>query len=570
MYLSEVKDSIAQILKSKYLIEDPKFDVLPTQSLKDGDFYTNVALRYAKQAGKNSVDFANDLVLNLNLSSYKIEVKKPGFINFYLTDQFFKTQIDSITSGPEKFGSFKYNSNFDPIVLEYSSPNIAKPFGVGHLRSTFIGDSLVRILRFNNAKVITDNHLGDWGTQYGKLAVAVEKWGNLDEIKKSSDPIKILVGLYVKFHDEADKDPTLADLGRDYFKKLEQNDPKVKELWQFCVSVSLNEFERLYKKLGILPFDNMLGESFFEDKMPAVIEELKKKAIIKEDKGAWLVYFDENTGLPPLMVIKKDGTTLYATRDLATDKYRFEQYGKNTQIINEVGSEQSLYFNQLFETEKMLGWVSNGQRIHIKHGLYRLKEGKMSTRKGKNILLADIIKESETRVKALIKDSVDLNAKEKDGLVNAVSIGALKWNDLKRESHKDIVFDWNEILNMQGNSGPYVQYTHARCTSLMANAQLKVNNEQLKNLNIINNDERQVLRIISRFPTEVQRATNELSPHYICHYLFNLCQTFNSFYAKHKVVGGENEQTRLLITKSVAQVIKNGLDLLGIKAPKIM
>lgn len=581
MIYADVKQKIADYLKFKYAVKDAKFDVLPTQSLKDGDFYTNVALRYAKQVGKNPVDFAKEvagqLEKNLSTSSrqsdYRLGVKKPGFINFFLTDQFFKTQIDNIISNPKKFGSFNYRSNFDPIVLEYSSPNIAKPFGVGHLRPTFIGDSLVRLLRFNNAKVITDNHLGDWGTQYGKLAVAVEKWGDLDEIKKSDNPIKILVGLYVKFHDEADKDPNLADLGRDYFKKLEQNDPKVKELWKFCVSVSLSEFEKWYKKLGILPFDTMLGESFFEDKMPAVIKELKKKSIIKKDKGAWLVYFDETTGLPPLMIIKKDGTTLYATRDLAADKYRLEKYGVNTQIINEVGSEQSLYFNQLFETEKMLGWISDGQRIHIKHGLYRLKDGKMSTRKGKSILLSDLIKESETRVKALIKDSVDLNAEEKDDLVNDISTGALKWNDLKRESHKDIVFDWDEILNMQGNSGPYVQYTYARCSSVIRKFKKQgISNKQIQNskFKIVSEDEREVLRVLARFPAEVERATKELSPHFIAHYLYSLCQTYNRFYAKHKIVGGKNGETRILITKSVLHVIENGLYLLGIKAPKKM
>lgn len=570
MYLSDVKAQILDILKSKYSISDAHFDVLPTSNLSDGDFYTNVALKYAKNLQKSPIDFANELVANLNNDSFKVEVKAPGFINFFLADTFFNSQVSKIINQPDNYGSFSYSSKFSPIVLEYSSPNIAKPFGVGHLRSTFIGDSLVRLLRFNGAKVITDNHLGDWGTQYGKLAVAVEKWGNLDEIKKSDDPIKILVDLYVKFHDEADKDSSLEDLGREYFKKLEQSDSKVKELWQFCVDISLNEFERLYTKLNILDFDYKLGESFFENKMPAVIDELKEKKIIKEDKGAWLVYFDENTGLPPLMIIKKDGTTLYATRDLATDKYRFEKFGKDTQIINEVGSEQSLYFNQLYETEKMLGWVKGGQRIHIKHGLYRLKEGKMSTRKGKTILVADILSEAESRVAKLIKDSNDFSPEEKDKLVNWVSVGALKWNDLKRESHKDIVFDWDEILNMQGNSGPYVQYTYARSVSLLANAKLTINNEQLKNLTIQNEEERQVLRVISKFPVEIMRATNELSPHYICHYLFDLCQTFNSFYAKNKIVGGENEQTRLAITKATSQVIKNGLELLGIQAPEKM
>jgi arginyl-tRNA synthetase len=568
MVTSQVKAQITDFLKTNYSISDPIFDVLPTNNFKDGDFYTNVALKYSKQANLKPMELALALKKNLTSDNYKIQVKEPGFINFYLSDKYLADLSYTFLNKDEDIAKFNLTLNFNPVVLEYSSPNIAKPFTIGHLRSTVIGDSVRRLLQNAGVKVITDNHLGDWGTQFGKQIYAIKTWHldkgkTLKDIEQANNPVKVLVDLYVKFHKEAEKDSKLEDAARAWFKKLEDGDKEARELWKFCVNVSLKEFAELYKILDIPPFTlgsgNGLGESFYEDKMPAVLNELKQKGLLKEDKGAQLVYFEESTKLPPLMIVKKDGTTLYATRDLATDKYRLKEYGQKTMIINEVGSEQSLYFEQLFKLEEVLGWVKPGQRKHIKHGLYRFKDKKMSTRKGNVLWLSDLIDEALVRVEKINKE----NALQ-------VAVGAIKWNDLKREPHKDIVFDWDEILNLKGNSGPYVQYTYARCHSLLNNEKLKINNADNCKLKIENSDERQVLRLLARFTGEVERATNELSPHYICHYLFELCQTYNSFYAKHKIVGGKNEQTDIVITKAVAAVIKNGLNLLGIKAPKAM
>jgi len=329
----------------------------------------------------------------------KVEAVKPGFVNFYLSEKYLLENIKTVLEEKEKFGSKRQDPN-KKVVIEYSSPNIAKPFTVGHLRSTIIGDAIANLLEANGWKVYRDNHLGDWGTQFGKQIYAIKTWGNEDEITKSENPVKMLMDLYVRFHQEAEKDPALEEEGRRWFKKLEDGDKETRRLWNKCIEWSLKEFRKIYDRLGISFTENNgagYGESFFEDKMGGIINELEKKGLLKESEGAKLVFYPKNK-YPPLMIIKKDGATLYATRDLATDKFRLNKYGKDVVIINEVGIEQSLYFKQIFEIEKMLGWVKDGQRIHKRHGHYRFKDEKMSTRKGNVIWLEEVLEEGETDV----------------------------------------------------------------------------------------------------------------------------------------------------------------------------
>lgn len=564
-----IKDEITDLIK-KVLAElgidiksQPNFSVEHPDILTQGDYSTNVALILAKQMKKNPVRLAGEIVQKINQIKpseiSKVEVAGPGFINFYLAPEFFASQTKEILKKGKKFGRNKIGKR-KKVIVEYSSPNIAKPFTVGHLRSTIIGDAVANILDFSGYKVIRDNHLGDWGTQFGKLIVALKKWSSLEAIEKSEKPIKDLVDLYVKFHDEAEKEPegnkVLENEARAWFTKLEQGNKEAKKIWQKCIKLSMKEFERIYKVLDV-KFDTAYGESFFEDKMAAVIADVKKAGIARESEGAYLVFFD-NEKYPPFMLLKSDGSSLYALRDLATDKWRKKKYGQEVVIINEVGGEQSLHFKQLFETEKLLGYVKGGERVHVAHGLYRFKEGKMSTRKGNVIWLDDVIAEAVERAGAINKETAEI-----------VAMGALKFNDLKREARGDINFDWDEILNLKGDSGPYLQYSCVRAKAILE----KAKQEKVKaNYKKVGTEISNLEKIIYRFPEVVERAGREYAPHYLALYLIQLAGEFNTFYGQGKIVDKSDAGSayKLALTSAFVTVVQNGLSLLGIKVPERM
>ncbi|HKY74196.1 MAG TPA: arginine--tRNA ligase [Patescibacteria group bacterium] len=527
---------------------------------KHGDYATNVALIAAKELKYNSKELATKIVHTILQKKHefldRVETAGPGFINFFISKKYFLSTIIDTQKEGEVYGSSTHGKKRTAII-EFSSPNIAKPFTIGHLRSTIIGDALARILTFSGYTVVRDNHLGDWGTQFGKQIVAMKRWGNEDDLANSENPVRYLVDLYVKFHVEAEQDPSLEDEARAWFLKLEQGDVEAKRLWKLCIDYSMEHFNKIYDVLGV-KFDMMLGESFFMDKMDVVLKELQEKGIAKESEGALLVFFPGDK-YPPLMIRKKDGATLYATRDLATDRYRIERWGKDVLIINEVGAEQSMYFKQIYETEEMAGYLKKSQRKHVGHGLMRFKEGKMSTRKGNTIWLIDVLTDAVQRA-SLYNPVV---AKE-------VGIGALKYNDLKRESTRDVMFQWEDILNLKGNSGPYLQYTYARAMSVLRKAkEQNILAETPANLDAVEITTTE--RLIYQFPEIVERATTEYAPHYICTYVFELAQAFNTYYAEHSILqGGEMAGYRLLLTGAVAQVLKNGLSLLGVQTPEKM
>ena len=539
--------------------------VVHPKELHRGDYTTTVSLNLGKQLKKNPMEIAESLKKALSKqlavgSFEKVEVVAPGFINFWLSHDFLITQMGSINDSqkiPDKNGK--------KIIIEFSSPNIAKPFTIGHLRSTIIGAALANMYEFLGWTVFRDNHLGDWGTQFGKQIYAIKQWGNESDIANSERPVKQLVDLYVKFHTEAEKNPALEDEGRLWFKKLEDGDSEARNLWQKCIDWSWKEFAAIYNRLGVTFSENDgrgYGESYFEDKMDSVIDELKRKKIARVDNNALLVFFADEK-FPPLMIQKSDGATLYATRDLATDAFRKKHYGADIVIVNEVGAEQALYFRQLFETEYMLGWYRPGQRVHVKHGLYRFKDTKMSTRKGNVVWLDMVLQEAFDRVKMLVGERLS------ESVVWDVAIGAIKWQDLRRETTGDIVFDYDTMLALEGNSGPYVQYTFARCQSILRkseqNFQFSIRNFQ-SNFKL-NNEELVILRLLYRFPEVVASAAQTYSPHLVCDFLFDLAQAFNGFYHKHTILPIE---FRLHLTSAVGQTIKSGLHLLGIKSPEKM
>ncbi|MDP3661411.1 MAG: arginine--tRNA ligase [bacterium] len=558
MATEHIKRAIADALR-QLGVQNPEVSLEHPDDLSHGDYATNVALRYAKELKVNPKKLADDIVRYIELQKIsfveKVETAGVGFINFYLSQEFFAESIKEVLQKKDDFGRNNIGKG-KKVIVEFSSPNIAKPFTIGHLRSTIIGDAVAKTLSVLGFSVIRDNHLGDWGTQFGKMIVAIKKWGDIHKIAENAAPVRELVDLYIRFHAEAKTNPALEDEAREWFVKLEKGDAEARGLWKQCVAWSMKEFEGLYKRLGV-SFDTMHGESFFEDKMQAVMKELEQKKLLKESEGAQLVFFP-NEILPPLMILKKDGGTLYATRDLATDAWRKKEYGNGVTIINETGGEQSLYFRQIFMLEEMLGWFKSNERVHIGHGLTRGKEGKMSTREGNTIWLEEVLDEAVKRAEAINKDTAEI-----------VGIGSLKFNDLKREAKQDIVFDWNDVLNMKGDSGPYLQYSYARAMSVLRKSppQLRRGAESTRRGGGVNELE----HLLYRFPEIVERAGREYAPHFIATYLIELAGAFNGWYAKERILdAGEETKYRLALTAAFAQVMKNGLWLLGITAPEKM
>jgi arginyl-tRNA synthetase len=571
-----MEEKIKEILKNSARqlfpkIKIPEFQVEHPEKKEFGDYSTNLAFLIAKKLKKKPSETANQIAKSVEKEKIfeKVEVKDPGFINFFLSFDFLFEELKKILKEKENYGKSKTGKG-KTVIIDYSSPNIAKPFGIGHLRSTIIGQALYNIYKFLGYKVIGDNHLGDWGTQFGKLIFAIKNWGK----KKVEDySIEELEELYVKFHKEAEKNPQLEEEGRKWFKKLEEGDKEAKRIWKALVKISLKEFERIYKLLGV-KFDFALGESFYEPMTKDVIEELKEKKIAKESKGALIIEFPKNE-FPPVIVQKSDGTTTYFTRDLATIKYRLKRWNPDL-IIYEVGADQKLHFQQLFKTVEILGWAKKTKFVHVAHGLYRTKTGKFSTRRGETLHLEDVLKEAIERAKEIIERSETsrgLTEREKEKISKIVGIGAVKYNDLSQHPSKDIIFDWEKVLNLKGNSAPYLQYTFVRCQSVLRKAKrFQIENFKLQ-IEKLKKEEIDILREIYKFPEVVQEAAEKFSPNLICNFVFDLAKSYNLFYDLYPILKAEDEKIknfRLILTKSVAQIIKNFLYLLGISVPQRM
>jgi len=539
-----------------------------------GDYSANFAMRRWQDFGfKNPREFANFLAKKLQKDKdlakivSKIEVAGPGFINFFLKKEFFIEELKRILKEKNKYGSIIIGKG-KTVVIDYSSPNIAKPFGIGHLRSTIIGQALYNIYKFLGFKCIGDNHLGDWGTQFGKLICAVKKWGE----KKIGDySIEDLEELYIKFHKEIEKNPRIEEEGREWFKKLEEGDKEAKKIWRAFVKISLKEFTKIYKLLGI-KIDYALGESFYEEMLKDIIKEAREKKIAIESQGALIIKYPHNE-LPPAMILKSDGATTYLTRDLATVKYRLKKW-KPDLIIYEIGVDQELHLKQLFRAVELLGWDKT-KFFHVAHGLYRKTTGKFSTRRGETIHLEEVLKEAILRAREIVQNSETgrgLSEEEKEKVAKMVGIGAVKYNDLSQHYSKDIVFDWEKILNLKGNSAPYLQYTFVRCQSVLRKVKFKTLPKKIEAIDF-NLEEEDILREIYKFPEIVQEAAERFSPNLICNFIFDLAQKYNFFYDLHPILKAKTEELkifRLALTMAVAQVLKNSLNLLGISAPEKM
>lgn len=474
--------------------------------------------------------------------------KVGGFTNIWLKNEWLISQLYKVPKMKE--------GNGKKVIVEYSSPNIAKAFGIGHLRSTIIGQALYNSYKFLGWEVIGDNHLGDWGTQFGKLLFMI------DRTKTGDLSIGNLEKLYVEFHVLAEKNKDVEKEARNWFLLMEKGDSWAKEIWQRCVEASIKEFDRIYDLLGV-KIDNAYGESFYEARMVVVIEEAKKRQIARKSEGAWVI--DVPGIKTPLMLVKSDGATTYATRDLATLKFRQEMW-KPDLIIYEVGAEQSLHFEQVFGAARRMGYVSEHTKlVHTKHGLYLDTDGKkFATREGKTIMLEGVLEEAVARAKKL--GSAD------EETARAVGIGAIKYFDLSHNIQSDIVFDWEKVMALEGNSGPYLQYTYARAQSVLAKAQTDTVTK-LRSGYEINDEERAILRYFYRFEEVLEEAAERFAPNLLCNYLFELAQRYNAFYNRHSILQAESDssrQLRLLITQAVGRTLKTGLNLLGMEAPDRM
>lgn len=571
MIQNQLKKDFSKALK-KLKITDSLLVFEHPANPEHGDYSTNIAFLVKRKDFPTPFDLANKIVntfRSLGIPEYvaKIEVKAPAFINIWLKNELLATQLERVLKEKDKYGSSDKGKG-KTMVIDYSSPNIAKPFGIGHLRSTIIGQSIYNIYKFLGWKTIGDNHLGDWGTQFGKLIVAIKKWGG----KKKPD-IAYLGKLYIKFHQEAAKNPKLDDEARAWFKKLEDGNPEAREIWKDCVDVSLKEFDQIYDLLGV-KIDYALGESFYEDKMPAVIKYAKKKKIAVKSEGALVIKFPK-LNIPPAIVLKSDGATTYETRDLACVVYRKKRWQPDLYVY-EVGAEQKLHFQQTFAAAIKLGYGKPEQFVHMAHGFIQLPSGKkMSTRAGKTVHLEKVLMEAIKRAKKIIKDSGTdrgLGKREKETVAQAVGVGAIKYFDLMHHYTSNIIFDWEKMFQLEGNSAPYLQYTYARCQSVLRKAETKETSlsEELPQLET---EEVALLRTIYKFSEVIQEAGENFAPNLLCNFLFDLAQKYNLFYNKQPILKAESEELknfRLALTMAAGQVIKNGLYLLDIETPERM
>lgn len=552
--LAKVIDSLDQdaILN---LLEQPK-----SSDLGDIAF---PAFSLAKVERKAPQAIAADIAEKIDQSAFEKVVATGPYVNFFLDKSKISDQvIKSVIEAGADYGQ-QDEGHGQNITIDLSSPNIAKPFSVGHLRSTVIGDALSNIFRKMGYNTIKINHLGDWGKQFGLLMVAYKKWGSKEAVE--ANPIDELLKLYVRINAEIENDPELDEEGRKWFKKLEDGDPEATELWQWFRDESLVEFNRIYKLLGV-EFDSLNGEAFYNDKMDEGVQILEEKGLLKESKGASIVELDD-VNLPPAMIKKSDGATLYITRDIATAIYRARTYNfvKN---IYAVGQEQSNHFRQLKAVLKKMGFDWSDDMVHVDFGLVTKNRQKLSTRKGNIILLEPTLQEAISRAKAQIEEK-NPELENKEEVAHAVGVGAVKFYDLKTGRRNGYDFDLEAMVSFEGETGPYVQYAYARIQSILRKANFTPSTDATYSLS--DPESWEIIKLLQDFSRVVKRAAENYDPSLIAKYAINLAQAFNKYYAHTRILDESPErESRLALSYSTAVVLKEALRLLGVDAPEKM
>jgi len=531
--------------------------------------------RFAKELKKPPQEIARqaEAALQGRLSGAIVEVKATGpYLNFRFDPTFeHKRILGEILEKGERFGSSEIGAG-KTVVLDFSSPNIAKPFGIGHLRSTVIGHAVSNLLSFLGYRCVRVNHLGDWGTQFGKLIVAYREWGGEVDLD-GEDPIRSLLDLYVRFHREADGDPSLEDRAREWFKKLEEGDEEATRLWNWFKDLSLKEFQRIYSRLGV-EFDSQAGESFYNDKMEAAIGLLQEKGLLQESRGAKIVDL-EPYGLTPVLIQRSDDATLYATRDLAAAIYRHDTFRFHKSLYF-VATQQNEHFRQVFKTLELLGFSWAQDCVHVPFGMIGFAEGTMSTRKGKLVFLEDVLDQAVERVKEIMAEK-NPDLADRDRVAEQVGVGAIVFYDLWRRRIKDWTFDWNRILNFEGETGPYVMYSHARFRSILRKGAERgirplESADHLEASALDNDEAASLIQTLQAFPGAIERAAEQYEPSILTQALVDISDRANKFYNAHHVLVEDPQVagTRLLLVRAVAILLKTGLNLIGIEAPEEM
>ncbi|HEY5221173.1 MAG TPA: arginine--tRNA ligase [Candidatus Paceibacterota bacterium] len=559
------------IILKKIFGADAPIDISVPDEELFGHYSTNFALRQGKIKGVPPLELAKEYAARISAAApagffQKVEAAAPGFINFWLSNETIQREFVRIARD-KKYGAGDAGKG-KTVIVEYSDPNIAKKMHVGHMRTTIIGAALANILELSGYRVVRWNYLGDWGTQFGKLIAAYKMWGDKKSVEK--DPIETLQRLYVRFHEEMKADPALEKRGQEEFKKLEDGDHENRRLWEWFKKESLDEFKRIYKLLDV-DFDVWIGEAFFEREMKDTVKELMDKHIAERSEGAVVVKLDA-AGLPPALIQKSDGASLYLTRDIANLRYRLKKY-KPAKILYIVGNEQALAFEQLFAVAKLLGWGEGVELKHIKYGLVLGESGKkLSTREGTAQLLEGVIAEAISRAGDVVATkNTDLSPKEKDEVATVVALGALRYNDLKENRTTDIVFNWEKMLDFSGDSAPYLQYTYARLKSILRKSGVRKSDLRPASVDVTtlaHMTELALMRKLFEFPDIVARAGELYSTSTLAVYLYKLAVAANKFYETTPILKDDNvarRAVRLLLVATAARALQKGLGLLGIK-----
>lgn len=538
---------------------------IPPNNMGD---YAFPCFKFAKELKKAPNMIANEFAEKIQVNELITEAKAVGpYINFYVNKTaFIKNVLNEVVTNKKDFGKSDLGKD-KMIVIDYSSPNIAKPFHVGHLRSTVIGNALKNIFDHLGYDTFGINYLGDWGTQFGKLIVAYKNWGSEEAVKTGG--ISELMRIYVKFHDEAETNKSLEDEARAWLVRMQEGDEEALALWRWFKDISLEEFERIYKILDI-SFDSYNGEAFYNDKMMPIVEELKEKNLLKDSDGAKIVEL-EQFNMPPCLILRSDGGTLYPTRDIAASKYRFENYNFH-KCIYITAVDQKLHFEQWFKVVELMGYDYAKDLEHVYFGLVSLEEGKLSTRKGNVVLMEDLLNEAISKTLNIIEEK-NPNLENKEQVAKDVGIGAVIFNDLYNGRVKDVTFSWDRMLNFDGETAPYVQYTGARCASVLRRATEKDLDFSDVNFDLIKDDVvLDLVKLFGNFNSKLVEASVKYEPFVLTRLLVEIAKAYNKFYHENVVLVEDEElkKARLLVTYSVRNILELGLSILGIKSPEQM
>jgi arginyl-tRNA synthetase len=562
-----IKDEIAKAIVAQtgldYDTINNLIEIPPNTDLGD---YSFPCFQLSKVYKKSPNIIASEIKENINKPQIIDKIENVnGYVNFFINKFYFSRMIlKRIIEQENEYGKANIGMG-KTIVIDYCSTNIAKPFHIGHLPTTVIGNSLYKIYEYLGYKCVGINHIGDWGTQFGKLIVAYKLWGDKELIEK--DPIKELVKIYVKFHTEAENNEKLNEDARAAFKSIEDGKQEYVELWKWFKTVSLLEFKRILDILKI-DFDSWDGESFYIDKMDPVVKELKEKNLIHDSQGAQIVDLSEYN-MPPCLILRSDGATLYATRDLAAIFHRKQKYDSH-KVLYCVATQQNLHFRQIFKVVELMGYNWANNLIHVANGMISLENGSIGTRKGTVVYLDDVLNEAISKAAQIIEER-NPGLEGKHDIARIVGIGAVKFCTLKNKTIKDTVFAWDKVLNFEGETSCYIQYTYARICSVLRKAG-DIKTGDIDYMLLSYDESYEVIKLLSKFPKTIVDAANDYEPSILAKYLIDLVQSFNKFYHENSILNCETElrDARIELCKAVRTVIKQGLALLGIESPDRM